>query len=161
MQQNSKCRKHCNRRCSTWTLCRYRPGWCLNLSAYNSSTYLLLDQKRKSIKVLLGNLSCQCYSLYYCIHVRRQNYNRATNNYLVSVLQLTQLSFTIRRAVALPVSFRCMENLKVDPRVAQFVLPIGATVNKDGTALFVSIASIFIAQMNGFTLGFGELTTVA
>ena len=63
--------------------------------------------------------------------------------------------------MALPVSFRCMENLKVDPRVAHFVLPIGATVNKDGTAMFVSIASVFIAQMNGVELGFGELSTVA
>jgi len=54
-----------------------------------------------------------------------------------------------------------MENLKIDSRISQFVLPIGATVNKDGTALFVAIASIFIAQMNGFTLGLGELVTVA
>lgn len=54
-----------------------------------------------------------------------------------------------------------MESLKVDSRVAHFILPIGATVNKDGTALFVAIASIFIAQMNGIALGAGELTTVA
>jgi len=68
---------------------------------------------------------------------------------------------TASTAVALPVTFRCMENLKVDSRIAQFVLPIGATVNKDGTALFVSVASIFIAQMNGIFLGIGELATVA
>lgn len=68
---------------------------------------------------------------------------------------------TCYSAVALPVSFKCMESMKVDPRVSHFILPIGATVNKDGTALFVAIASIFIAQMNGYTLGAGELTTVA
>lgn len=46
---------------------------------------------------------------------------------------------TASTAVALPVSFRCMENFSVDQRVAHFVLPIGATVNKDGTALFVAV----------------------
>ena len=41
------------------------------------------------------------------------------------------------------------------------MLPIGATVNMDGTALFVSVASIFIAQMNNMTLDIGNLVTVA
>ena len=61
----------------------------------------------------------------------------------------------------MPVSFRCMqENNKVDPRISKFVLPIGATVNMDGTALFVTVASIFIAQMNDIPLDAGKLVTV-
>ena len=65
------------------------------------------------------------------------------------------------RAAALPVTFRCMkENNKVDPRISKFVLPIGATVNMDGTALFVTVASIFIAQMNSIPLDAGKLVTV-
>ena len=52
------------------------------------------------------------------------------------------------------------ENNKVDPRISKFVLPIGATVNMDGTALFVTVASIFIAQMNSIPLDAGALTTV-
>ena len=64
-------------------------------------------------------------------------------------------------AAALPVSFRCMkENNRVDPRISKFVLPIGATVNMDGTALFVTVASIFIAQMNDIPLDAGKLVTV-
>ncbi|ODM94778.1 Excitatory amino acid transporter 2 [Orchesella cincta] len=78
------------------------------------------------------------------------------------VLPATVTAFsTASTAVALPVSFKCMDAMKVDSRVAHFILPIGATVNKDGTALFVAIASVFIAQMNGITLGAGDLTTVA
>ncbi|CAL8097297.1 unnamed protein product [Orchesella dallaii] len=78
------------------------------------------------------------------------------------VLPATVTAFsTASTAVALPVSFKCMDTMKVDSRVAHFILPIGATVNKDGTALFVAIASIFIAQMNGIALGAGDLTTVA
>lgn len=52
------------------------------------------------------------------------------------------------------------ENNKVDPRISKFVLPIGATVNMDGTALFVTVASIFIAQMNNIPLDSGILVTV-
>jgi len=65
------------------------------------------------------------------------------------------------RAAALPITFRCMEDKnKVDPRISKFVLPIGATVNMDGTALFVTVASIFIAQMNDIPLNAGSYATV-
>ncbi|XP_059079013.1 excitatory amino acid transporter-like isoform X2 [Tigriopus californicus] len=68
---------------------------------------------------------------------------------------------TASTAAALPVTFRCMqENNKVDSRISKFVLPIGATVNMDGTALFVTVASIFIAQMNDIHLDAGSLATV-
>lgn len=52
------------------------------------------------------------------------------------------------------------EKLRVDPRVTRFVLPIGCNINMDGTALYISVASIFIAQMAGMNLGFGELITI-
>lgn len=52
------------------------------------------------------------------------------------------------------------DKLRVDPRVTRFVLPIGCNINMDGTALFVAVASIFIAQMHGIALGFGEIITV-
>eukprot|EP00095_Tigriopus_kingsejongensis_P005935 maker-scaffold316_size209483-snap-gene-1.34 protein:Tk05935 transcript:maker-scaffold316_size209483-snap-gene-1.34-mRNA-1 annotation:"excitatory amino acid transporter 2-like" len=68
---------------------------------------------------------------------------------------------TASTAAALPVTFRCMqENNKVDPRISKFVLPIGATVNMDGTALFVTVASIFIAQMNDIPMDAGTYATV-
>jgi len=53
-----------------------------------------------------------------------------------------------------------MEKNRVDPRISKFVLPIGATVNMDGTALFVTVASIFIAQMNNIPLNAGSYATV-
>lgn len=70
-------------------------------------------------------------------------------------------SATASTAAALPVTFRCMEGkLRVDPRITRFVLPIGCNINMDGTALFLSVASVFICQMNNIELGFGELCTV-
>ena len=53
-----------------------------------------------------------------------------------------------------------MEKNKVDPRISKFVLPIGATVNMDGTALFVTVASVFIAQMNNVELTAVDYVTV-
>jgi len=67
---------------------------------------------------------------------------------------------TASTAAALPITFRCMDKAKVDPRISKFVLPIGATVNMDGTALFVTVASIFIAQMNDIPLNAGSYATV-
>lgn len=69
---------------------------------------------------------------------------------------------TASSAATLPVTFRCLEEkLKVDKRVTRFVLPVGATINMDGTALYEAVAAIFIAQMNGIELDFGKIITVS
>ncbi|XP_050077445.1 excitatory amino acid transporter [Anopheles maculipalpis] len=68
---------------------------------------------------------------------------------------------TASTAAALPLTFRCMnERLKIDSRITRFVLPIGCNINMDGTALFISVASIFIAQMSNMTLNVGQVVTV-
>uniref|UniRef100_A0A4W3J923 Amino acid transporter n=1 Tax=Callorhinchus milii TaxID=7868 RepID=A0A4W3J923_CALMI len=65
-------------------------------------------------------------------------------------------------AGTLPVTFRCLEeNLGIDKRVTRFVLPVGATINMDGTALYEAVAAIFIAQMNGIYLDAGQIVTVS
>ncbi|KAG8567884.1 hypothetical protein GDO81_013816 [Engystomops pustulosus] len=69
---------------------------------------------------------------------------------------------TASSAGTLPVTFRCLEeNLRIDKRVTRFVLPIGATINMDGTALYEAVAAIFIAQMNGVSLDAGQIATVS
>ncbi|KAK2833041.1 hypothetical protein Q5P01_016930 [Channa striata] len=69
---------------------------------------------------------------------------------------------TASSAGTLPVTFRCLEeNLKIDKRVTRFVLPIGATINMDGTALYEAVAAIFIAQMNDINLDSGQIVTVS
>jgi Na+/H+-dicarboxylate symporter len=62
----------------------------------------------------------------------------------------------------LPVTMECAEeNLGVSEEIASFVLPLGSTVNMDGTALYQGVATVFIAQVYGMelTLG-GQLTIV-
>lgn len=69
---------------------------------------------------------------------------------------------TASSAGTLPVTFRCLEeNLGIDKRVTRFVLPVGATINMDGTALYEAVAAIFIAQMNGIDLDPGQIVTVS
>uniref|UniRef100_A0A5S6QG43 Amino acid transporter n=1 Tax=Trichuris muris TaxID=70415 RepID=A0A5S6QG43_TRIMR len=69
---------------------------------------------------------------------------------------------TSSSAATLPVTFQCLQvNNKVDPRVTRFVIPIGATINMDGTALYEAVASIFIAQLNGITLSFAQVLLVS
>ena len=56
---------------------------------------------------------------------------------------------------------QCLEdNAGVDQRVSRFMLPVGATINMDGTALYEAVASIFIAQVNNYELDAGQLVTV-
>ena len=46
---------------------------------------------------------------------------------------------------------------KIDARISRFVLPIGATINMDGTALYEAVAAIFIAQMTGMNPTIGQV----
>ena len=49
---------------------------------------------------------------------------------------------------AMPVTMRCLENkVKIDKRITEFLIPIGTTINMDGTALYEAITAIFIAQL--------------
>ncbi|KAE9546777.1 hypothetical protein FO519_010011 [Halicephalobus sp. NKZ332] len=69
---------------------------------------------------------------------------------------------TSSSAATLPMTFRCLEvNNNVDPTYTKFVLPVGAMINMDGTALYEAVASIFIAQINGIDLSFSQVITVS
>ncbi|QKG83463.1 dicarboxylate/amino acid:cation symporter [Kroppenstedtia pulmonis] len=60
-------------------------------------------------------------------------------------------------AAALPVTIECAEKgLKVPKSISSFVLPLGATINMDGTAIMQGVAAIFIAQLYGIPLTFGD-----
>lgn len=50
-------------------------------------------------------------------------------------------------AATLPVTFQCLEeNLKIDKRITRFILPVGTTINMDGTALYEAVSAIFIGK---------------
>lgn len=82
---------------------------------------------------------------------------KSPNFFLKGISPAQLLAFsTSSSAATLPVTMeRTVENLGVDDEVASFVLPIGATINMDGTSLYQAVAAVFIAQAFGMDLSFG------
>uniref|UniRef100_A0A6Q2ZCL9 Amino acid transporter n=1 Tax=Esox lucius TaxID=8010 RepID=A0A6Q2ZCL9_ESOLU len=69
---------------------------------------------------------------------------------------------SIPSSATLPITFKCLlENNHIDRRIIRFVLPVGATINMDGTALYEAVAAIFIAQVNNYELDFGQIITIS
>jgi Na+/H+-dicarboxylate symporter len=68
---------------------------------------------------------------------------------------------TSSSSATLPITLRCVEhNLHVRKEIAQFVIPLGATVNMDGTALYEAAAALFIANLSGIDLSFAQQLVV-
>lgn len=68
---------------------------------------------------------------------------------------------TASSAGTLPMTLKnTQENLGVSKKISSFVLPLGATINMDGTAIYQGVAVVFIAQFYGLELGLMELGTV-
>ncbi len=61
---------------------------------------------------------------------------------------------------ALPVSLECVEYIGVPREYSSFVIPLGATINMDGTALYQGVAAVFIAQIYGVPLGIMDQLTI-
>ncbi len=68
---------------------------------------------------------------------------------------------TSSSAATLPVTMECVEdNLGVDKKITSFVLPIGATVNMDGTSLYQAVAVVFLAQFHLIDLDLAQQLTI-
>lgn len=82
--------------------------------------------------------------------------------FFVGIAPAQLLAFsTSSSAATLPVTMECVEeNLGVKNEVASFVLPLGATINLDGTALYQGVATVFIAQALGMDLNLAAQLTI-
>jgi Na+/H+-dicarboxylate symporter len=63
-------------------------------------------------------------------------------------------------SATLPITMKSAEDMGVSRKTAGFVLPIGATINMDGTALYEAVAAMFIAQVYGIPLGAGQQVVI-
>ncbi|TDG95838.1 hypothetical protein EPR50_G00244750 [Perca flavescens] len=84
-------------------------------------------------------------------------------SYIRGLLQAMVVALaTSSSSATLPITMKCLlENCHVERQIARFVLPVGATINMDGTALYEAVAAIFIAQVNDYELDFGQLVTIS
>lgn len=67
---------------------------------------------------------------------------------------------TTSSAATLPVTIDCSNKMGSDPEVSSFVLPLGATINMDGTAIYMGVTSVFIATCYGISLTLGQMAMI-
>ncbi|MFQ6091167.1 MAG: dicarboxylate/amino acid:cation symporter [bacterium] len=114
-------------------------------------TSILLTLARYSVVVIVGLILHTCLTYPAAVGLLARM-NPFTFFRGIRPAQLIAFS-TSSSSATLPVTMECsMENLKVPNDVASFVLPLGATINMDGTALYQGVAAVFISEVYGMHL---------
>ena len=99
--------------------------------------------------VILG-LTCHFLLLFIILTI----FSKQGREYLFKLLRALLTAFgTASSSATLPLTMKCALEAGIDKRSVKFVLPIGATINMDGTALYESVAVMFIAQTYGISMG--------
>ncbi len=99
--------------------------------------------------VILG-LTCHFLLLFIILII----FSKRGREYLFKLLRALLTAFgTASSSATLPLTMKCALEAGIDKRSVKFVLPIGATINMDGTALYESVAVMFIAQTYGISMG--------
>ncbi|MDC0325169.1 dicarboxylate/amino acid:cation symporter [bacterium] len=110
--------------------------------------------------VVVAGLALHCFLIYPLLLkiFTKMPYKRFFSG--ISSAQLLAFS-TSSSGATLPVTMdRCQTRLGVSEEVSSFVLPLGATINMDGTALYQAVAAVFIAQALGMDLTFAAQATI-
>ncbi|KAI1296730.1 Excitatory amino acid transporter 3 [Halotydeus destructor] len=95
---------------------------------------------------------------FYYVVTRRNPYH-----FMAQISPALMTAFgTGSSSATLPVTIQCLERkVQLDSRVVRFLVPIGATINMDGTALYEAVAAIFIAQSRGVDLTLVKLIIIS
>ncbi len=113
-------------------------------------------------KVLL--VAYLCYIVHavvvYSLSVRTLGH-LSPAKFFKGMLPAIMMAFSSASSVGtLPLNMECTEKLGADREVASFVLPLGATINMDGTAIYQGVCSVFIASCYGISLTFPQMLTI-
>lgn len=105
--------------------------------------------------VLLGLFSLLCFYMLIVKFVAKKN----ILSFMANIREVQLLAFsTSSSAAVMPLSMQiAIEKLKVKPAISKFIIPLGATVNMDGTALYQVIAALFLTQVYGVDLSSSEI----
>lgn len=81
--------------------------------------------------------------------------------YIAQMGQVLATAFgTGSSSATMPITIGCLDKMGIDPRVTRFVIPVGATINMDGTALYEAVAALFIAQFRQVSFTFGHIVAI-
>jgi proton glutamate symport protein len=131
----------------------------------------LAGDDMSQIMALLGALGFYCLAVIggLMLHVTLTYFTMLKlftpmklKTFLSGMAPVQLLAFsTSSSGATLPLTMeRCEEKLGVSEEVSSFVLPLGATINMDGTALYQAVAAVFIAQTLGMDIGLGGQITI-
>lgn len=137
-------------------------GWIMRLAPFGIMALLakltatqdlnLLGSLLKFIVVVMGTTLVHGVIvlpllLYWATKISPLHFWRGAREALITAFATSSSSATV------PVSLRCVEqHLHVKPEIASFVIPLGATINMDGTALYEASAALFVANLVGVDL---------
>lgn len=109
------------------------------------------------VATVLGGLGLHALLLFLLLVVL----GRRGADYLVGMLRALFTAFgTASSSATLPLTMECARESGVDERAIRFVLPLGSTVNMNGTALYEAVAALFIAQAYGLELALPQQVIV-
>ncbi|MAI91178.1 dicarboxylate/amino acid:cation symporter [Ponticaulis sp.] len=144
-------------------------GWAMRLAPFAVFGLILDFVLRVGISALLG-LSAYIATviggliLLLCMYLLIAAVLAGRNpvRFASQIIDAQLLAFsTSSSAATMPLSMRIAEDrLRVSPPVARFIIPLGATVNMDGTALYQVVAALFITQLYGVVLAPAELAVL-
>lgn len=144
-------------------------GWVMYLAPYAVFGFIAQITMQTGLEALLGIgfytltilLGLATLLLFYLLVVWVLG-RVSPWRFLAAARELQLLAFSTNSSVAvMPVTMRTAEEkLNVRPSTAQFVIPIGATVNMDGTALFHGAATLFLTQVYGIEMSIGMLVAL-
>uniref|UniRef100_A0A1A9VZY7 Amino acid transporter n=1 Tax=Glossina brevipalpis TaxID=37001 RepID=A0A1A9VZY7_9MUSC len=87
---------------------------------------------------------------------------RLPYRFIAKLSQVLATAFgTGSSSATMPLTIKCLDGMGIDPRVTRFVIPVGATINMDGTALYEAVAALFIAQYREMSYSFGTIVAVS
>jgi Na+/H+-dicarboxylate symporter len=154
---------------STQDVCMTIVGWAMALAPFAVFGLIAQLVMQTGVGVLVGvaaYVGCVIGGLlillgFYLVAVLVLA-RRSPRAFLVAAREVQLLAFsTSSSAAVMPLSIRTAEDkLGVRPSVAQLVVPLGATINMDGTALYQGVATLFLAQVFGVDIGLFGLAAV-
>ena len=144
-------------------------GFILALSPYGVFALMVWVVAAQGPKIL-GSLGLVLLAAYigYIIHVvlvysmsAKIFAKMSPATFFRKIFPAAAFAFTSTSSVAtLPITKECCDEMGVENDISSFVLPLGATVNMDGTAIYQCVAAIFLAKCVGIDLTLGQMITI-